>query len=79
MQAADSKVMQESASVPGPWPGIWKCDYKNLSMIYVHTGTAAVAMQHTDFQLAEVSWCYARLDALEAPQKSATSVAASTG
>ena len=48
-------MVQELGAVPGPWPGIWSCDYKNLSMIYVHTATASVAVQNGNLQLAEVS------------------------
>ena len=54
-QAGDSRVVQEVGAVPGPWPGIWSCDYKNLSLIYVHTATASVAVQNGDLQLGKVS------------------------
>lgn len=54
VQAGDGEVVQEVGAVPGPWPGIWSCDYKNLSMIYVHTATASVALQRENLQLAEV-------------------------
>lgn len=55
LQAAEGTVVQEVGAVPGPWPGIWSCDYKNLTTVYLHTGTASVAMQNKDVQLAEVT------------------------
>lgn len=47
-------MVQEQGAVPGPWPGIWACDYKNLTTIYLHTASAAVALKNKQLQLAEV-------------------------
>lgn len=44
LQVAESKVVREEATLPGHWPGIYGCEYKNLSTIYMHTATARLAV-----------------------------------
>ena len=57
VQLADGKLEREAATLPGHWPGIYGCEYKNLSTIYLHTATARLAVLQENFTLAEV--CFA--------------------
>ena len=54
-QVAESKVVREEATLPGHWPGIYGCEYKNLSTIYMHTATARLAVLEGNLPAAEVS------------------------
>ena len=51
---ATGKLEREAATLPGHWPGIYGCEYKNLSTIYLHTSTARLAVLQENFTLAEV-------------------------
>ena len=57
MQAAAAKLQREAGSVPGHWPGIYGCEYKNLSSIYVHTAKARLAALQGNLTVAEVLSC----------------------
>lgn len=54
VQVANGKLEREAATLPGHWPGIYGCEYKNLSTIYLHTATARLAVLQENFTLAEV-------------------------
>lgn len=58
MQVAESKLVREEATLPGHWPGIYGCEYKNLSTIYMHTATARLAVLDGSFPAAEVSMTF---------------------
>lgn len=51
---AEGTLVREEATVPGYWPGIYGCEYKNLSTIYLHTATARLATLDGDMTAAEV-------------------------
>ena len=53
-QTAAGKLTRESGTLPGYWPGIYGCEYKNLSSIYVHSATARLALLQGDLTQAEV-------------------------
>ena len=46
--------MQEEATVPGEFPGIYACDYKKLAQIMVKTAEARLALIQGDTSSAEV-------------------------
>lgn len=46
--------MQEEATVPGDFPGIYACDYKKLAQIMVKTAEARLALMQGDTSGAEV-------------------------
>lgn len=50
---AEGKLEREAATLPGHWPGIYGCEYKNLSTIYLHTATARLAVLQGNLTLAE--------------------------
>lgn len=53
LQAAAAKLQREAGTVPGHWPGIYGCEYKNLSSIYVHTAKARLAALQGNLTVAE--------------------------
>lgn len=54
LQVAESNLVREEATVPGYWPGIYGCEYKNLSTIYLHTAIARLATLEGNMSAAEV-------------------------
>lgn len=55
MQEAEGSLEREEGTLPGPWPGIYGCEYKNLSTIYLHTAIARLAVLQGNYSAAEVS------------------------
>ncbi|DBA79517.1 TPA: hypothetical protein ACH3X2_007704 [Trebouxia sp. C0005] len=53
LRVAEGKLEREAATLPGHWPGIYGCEYKNLSTIYLHTATARLAVLQGNLTLAE--------------------------
>ncbi len=47
-------MVQEEATVPGEYPGIYACDYKKLAQIMVATAEARLALMQGDAGGAEV-------------------------
>ena len=54
LQVAERNLVREETTVPGYWPGIYGCEYKNLSTIYLHTATARLAISKGNMPAAEV-------------------------
>lgn len=52
--------MQEEATVPGEFPGIYACDYKKLAQIMVKTAEARLALMQGDTSGAEVGSFFRR-------------------
>ena len=54
VQVVEKKLVREDPTLPGHWPGIYGCEYKNLSTIYMHTATARLAVLEGNLSAAEV-------------------------
>ncbi|BDA50251.1 hypothetical protein COCOBI_15-3800 [Coccomyxa sp. Obi] len=53
LREAEVQVVQEEATVPGEYPGIYACDYKKLAQIMVATADARLALMQGDADSAE--------------------------
>ena len=54
LQQLEGDMEREQGAVPGGWPGVYGCDYKNLTRVMVHMAKARVACAHKNFTTAEV-------------------------
>ena len=54
LQQLEGDMEKEQGAVPGGWPGVYGCDYKNLTRVMVHMAKARVAFARKNFTTAEV-------------------------
>lgn len=56
LQQLEVDMEKEQGAVPGGWPGVYGCDYKNLTRVMVHMAKARVAFARKNFTTAEVRY-----------------------
>ena len=56
-QDAARTVHREEGTVPGAWPGLYACDYANLTKIMSLTADARWAVSSNDLPAAQVRRC----------------------